>query len=65
MAIASAQVKGSTLFVYDEKNHTLFTKVMGKSDQLMGYTSGAVTVKMHNTIYTYDEKGHTISTRPA
>ncbi|CRF49830.1 hypothetical protein HHE03_15030 [Helicobacter heilmannii] len=65
MAIASAQVKGSTLYVYDEKNHTLFTKSMSKDDQLMGYTSGAVTVKKGHTIYTFDEKGHTTSTRSA
>lgn len=59
--IASAQQKGTTVYVYDEKGHTLFTK-MGK---LLGFTSTTVTVQSNSgtTQYTYDEKGHTLYTK--
>lgn len=59
--IASAKQNGSTVYVYDEKGHTLFTK----SGTLMGFTSSSVTIKSSSSssLYTYDEKGHILFTK--
>ena len=57
MAISTAIQKGSTVYVYDEKNHQLWTD----SGQLHGYTGSSVSIRKSNTIYVYDEKGHQIS----
>lgn len=59
MAISMAQQKGNYVYVYDEKNHQLYTQ----SGELQGYTSGTVTVKRDNYLYTYDEKGHQTAAR--
>lgn len=59
--IGSAKQSGSTVYVYDEKGHTLFTK----SGKLLGFTSSTVTVQSSSssTQYTYDDKGHTLYTK--
>jgi hypothetical protein len=59
--IGSAQQKHGTVYVYDEKGHTLFTK----SGTLIGFTSTTVTIQSTSgsTLYTYDEKGHTLYTK--
>ncbi len=59
--IASAKQNGNVVYVYDEKGHTLFTKV----GTLVGFTGTSVTIKSSSssTLYTYDEKGHTLFTR--
>lgn len=59
--IASAKQNGGTVYVYDEKGHTLFTK----SGTLMGFTSSSVTIKSSSSssLYTYDEKGHILFTK--
>ncbi len=57
--IITAIQKGSTVYVYNEKNSTIFT-VMG---ELHGYTSTTVTVKKGTTMYTYNERGSVINTR--
>lgn len=59
MGIGTAQQKGSTVYVYDENNRTLWTR----SGELQGYTSSTVTIKQGNTLYMLDEKGHTKGTR--
>jgi len=58
MAISVAVQKGSIVYVYDERNHQLFTK----NGTLQGYTSSSVTVKIGSLLYTYDEKARQIST---
>ena len=55
--ISVAIEKGAFVYVYDEKNHLLFSK----SGQLEGYTSDTVSVRRGDYIYTYDEKGSQIS----
>lgn len=67
MAIGNAVEKGSSVYVYDEKGHQLFTKSRGSqpTDGLKGYTSTTVNMRRGNTIYTYDAKGHQISTTSA
>lgn len=59
--IASAKQNGSSVYVYDEKGHILFTK----TGTLMGFTSTSVTIKSSSgsTLYTYDEKGHILFTK--
>ena len=49
-----AQQKGNYVYVYDERNHQLWSQSGG----LHGYTSGTVTIKRGNTLYMYDERGH-------
>ena len=57
MAISTAIQKGSLVYVYDEKNHLLWTS----SGELHGYTGSSVSIKKGNIIYVYDEKQHQIS----
>lgn len=59
MAIGMAQQKGSMVYVYDEKNHQLFSE----SGELYGYTSGTVTIKKGSTLYMYNEKGNQTGSR--
>ena len=55
--ISVAVQKGNNVYVYNEKNQTIFVK----SGQLVGYTTSTVSVKVGNNTYTYSEKGQTIS----
>ncbi|HOO88225.1 MAG TPA: hypothetical protein P5201_11840 [Aminobacteriaceae bacterium] len=57
MAISTAVQKGSTVYVYNEKNG----QICAKSGTLMGFTSTTFSVKQGNTVYTYNEKGGMIS----
>lgn len=59
MAIAVAVQKGNMVYVYDEKNHTLWSK----SGELYGYTSSVVTIKKGNMLYMYDEKNRSCGSR--
>ncbi len=59
MAIGMAQQRGSSVYVYDENNHQLWTR----TGELQGYTSGNVTIKIGSTLYMYDEKGRQVGTR--
>ncbi|WP_163499114.1 hypothetical protein [Helicobacter suis] len=54
MAISTAVQKGTWVYVYDEKNHQLFSK----TGELTGFTSNSVSIKRTGWIYIYDEKGH-------
>lgn len=58
--IGSAVEKGSTVYVYNEKGNTLYTK---SADQLLGFTGTTVTVRKGRTAYTYDERGNTKFTK--
>jgi len=53
MAIGNAVQRGNSVYVFNEKNLSLFTA----SGELMGYTSSLVNIKRENTIYSYNEKG--------
>ena len=55
--ITTAVQKGSSVYVYGERNQVLFTK----SGTLMGYTGSTVSVKNGSSVYTYNEKGAVIS----
>lgn len=61
MAIAMAKQQGSTVYVYDEHNHVLWTR----SGELMGYTGACVTIKSGSTLWMMDEHNHTIGVRSA
>lgn len=52
--IASAQQKGSTVYVYDERGYILFTQ----SGELQGFTASTVTIRRDTTLYIYDDKGY-------
>lgn len=57
--ISVAVQKGSSVYVYNEKNNQIF--VLGGT--LVGYTSSSVSIKKLglSAIYTYDDKGRQIS----
>ena len=59
MAISTAVQKGSSVYVYNEKNHQLCVT----QGELAGYTSTTYSVIRGNSIYTFDEKCHQISVR--
>jgi len=67
MAIANAVQRGSTVYVYNEKNQQIFTQSAGSgpNDGLKGYTGSSVNIRRGSTIYTYNEKGQQIGTQPA
>ena len=59
--ITTAIQRGNIVYVYGEKNQTIFTA----SGILMGYTGTTVTVKRGSIdalIYVYNDKGQIIST---
>lgn len=60
MAIATANQKGSFVYVYDEKGRQLFSR----TGELLGYTSHSVTIKRSNFAYTYDDKGRQTQSHP-
>ena len=67
MAIANAVQRGSTVYVYNEKNQQIFTQSAGTgpNDGLKGYTGGSVNIQRGSTIYSYNEKGQLIGTQSA
>ena len=67
MAIANAVQRGSTVYVYNEKNQMMFTQSAGSgsNDGLKGYTGSSVNIRRGSTIYTYNEKGQMTGTTSA
>lgn len=67
MAIANAVQRGSTVYVYNEKNQQIFTQSAGTgpNEGLKGYTGGSVNIRRGSTIYTYNEKGQQTGTTSA
>ncbi len=67
MPIGNAVQRGSTVFVYNEKNHQIFTQHAGSGpkDGLKGYTNSTVNIQRGSTVFTYNEKGHQIGTQHA
>lgn len=51
--IAFCRQNGSQVYVYNEKNTLLFTKI----GTLVGYTSATVSVKRGMRTYVYDARG--------
>lgn len=56
--ISTVIQKGSTVYVYNEKNSIIFTT----NGTLLGYTGSTVTVERGSTAYVYNDKGSIIST---
>ena len=52
--IGTAIQRGNYVYVYDEKNHQLYSQY----GELYGFTGSTVSIKRNNYVYTYDEKGH-------
>ena len=67
MAIANAVHRGSTVYVYNEKNRQIFTQSAGSgpNDGLKGYTGSSVNIQRGSTIFTYNEKGRQTGTTSA
>jgi hypothetical protein len=67
MAIGNAVQRGSSVFIYDEKNRqiTSIPAGTGPDDGLKGYTSSRVNVRRGSTIFSYDEKGRQVGSTPA
>ena len=51
--ISVALQRGSTVYVYNEKNIQIFSR----NGELYGYTSNSVSIKRNNTVYIYNERG--------
>jgi len=67
MPIANAIQRGTTVYVYNEKNQQIFvTSAPNKPGEgLKGYTGGSVNIQRGSSIYTYDEKGRQIAVHSA
>ncbi len=59
MAIGNAIQKGSTVYVYNEKNMQIFSQ----TGTLLGYTNNTINIQRGNAVYTYDANGRQISAR--
>jgi hypothetical protein len=57
--IALAVQRGSTVFVYNDKNSILFS--IGAGQGLVGYTNRSVNIQRGDMIFTYNEKGSQIA----
>jgi hypothetical protein len=67
MAIANAIQRGSTVYVYNEKNQQIcsISAGSGPKDGLKGYTGGSVNIQRGSIIYTYNEKGQQTGSQSA
>ena len=65
MAIASAEERGTSVYVYDENNNQMFSKSFSPSPGagLKGYTSSTITIRSGCTTWVYDARGNAISSR--
>ncbi len=61
MTISSVIQRGSTAYVYNEKNQTSCTISIGNG-KLCGFSSNFVCIQRGSTCYVYDEKGHMLCT---
>lgn len=61
MAISSAQQKGGTVYVFNEKGVQLWSK----GGELKGYTGTSVSIQKGSTVFTFNEKGNQISAKSA
>lgn len=61
MAIGSAQQKGGTVFVFNEKGVQLWSK----GGDLKGYTGSSVSIQKGSTVFTFNEKGQQTSAKSA
>lgn len=59
MAIGTAVQRGSSVYIYDEKNRLISSVSVGpgKNDGLVGFTSATVSVRRGSSVYMYNEKG--------
>ncbi len=62
MTITSVAQRGSTAYVYNERNSTSCTLSIGSNNKLCGFSSSFVCIQRGSTLYVYDEKGHTLTT---
>jgi ABC-type sugar transport system ATPase subunit len=62
MPIGNVIQSDSTIRVYNEKGHEIFSKFFGSGPKngLKGYTGSTVSIQQGNTITTYNEKGHEV-----
>ncbi len=54
-----AQQKGNIVYVYDENNRELWSRI----GELHGYTSNTVTIKQGDVLYMYNEKNQETGSR--
>ena len=57
MAIGHAEVRGSSVYVFDEKGKQLYFKSLPSNGSLAGFTSSTVSIKIGPNTYLYNEKG--------
>ncbi len=64
MAIGSAVVRGSNVYVYDEKGKQLYVRPMTTQGQLVGYTANTLSIKIGRNTYVYDDKNRQVKIIP-
>ena len=57
MAIGHAEVRGTNVYVFDDKGRQLYFKSMTNKGSLVGFTSATVSIKIGPNTYIYNEKG--------
>lgn len=57
MSIGYAEVRGTNVYVFDEKGRQLYFKSMTNKGSLVGFTSTTVSIKIGPNTYIYNEKG--------
>ena len=57
--IGTAIQRGKFVYVYDEKNHQIFSQY----GSLYGFTGSNVSIKRGNFVYIYDERGHQVGSQ--
>ena len=63
MSIANTEIRGSMLYIFDEKGHQTGSVALCQGDTVVGVTAVSISVKRSNMVYTYDEKGHQTGSR--
>lgn len=60
MPIGHAEVRGTNVYVYDEKGRHLYFKSLTNKSSLVGFTSTTVSIKIGPNTYIYNEKGRQV-----
>ncbi len=57
MAIGHAELRGRSVYVFDENGKQLYFKALPSNGSLAGYTSTTLSIKIGPNTYLYKEKG--------
>lgn len=63
MSIANTEIRGSMLYIFDEKGRQTGSILLQPGNTVVGVTAVSVSIKKDSMVYTYDEKGHQTGSR--